>query len=79
MTNPKIDRWADNAEAHQIINECLVSLAERLKKLEEYVVHIPTPDKILYKPKGEEEYLSLKENYDLIYKSIEELRNGMQD
>ena len=48
MTNPKIDRWADNAEAHQIINECLVSLAERLKKLEEYVVHIPTPDKILY-------------------------------
>ena len=79
MTNPKIDRWADNAEAHQIINECLLSLAERLKKLEEYVINIPTPDKILYKPSGEEEYLNLKENYDLIYKSIEELKNGMQN
>jgi len=77
MTSPKIDRWEDNAEAHEIINECLVSLAERLKKLEEYVINIPTPDKILYKPSGEEEYLNLKENYDLIYKSIKELQDGV--
>ena len=59
------------------LNDCIKVLGERLEALEKYVVELPTPDKVLYKPKGTEEYLDMKGNYDEIYKRIGELKDGM--
>jgi hypothetical protein len=59
------------------LNGCIKVLGERLDALEKYVVELPTPDKVLYKPKGVEEYLDMKGNYDEIYRRIEELKDGM--
>ena len=65
--------WEDNNEAHEIINECIKGLSERLAELVKYTEAIPTPDKVLYKPKGYEEYLYINQNYDEIYRRIEKL------
>jgi|TARA_B100000035_G_scaffold315003_1_gene333419 hypothetical protein len=69
----------DNAMAHDALNQCVEAIGSRIKGIEEYVQNLPTPDKILYKPKGVEDYLSLKENLDLIYDkltALEEKVNG---
>tara|TARA_Y100001968_G_scaffold207736_1_gene190901 strand:- start:49648 stop:49962 length:315 start_codon:yes stop_codon:yes gene_type:complete len=67
------DPWQDNAEAHEVLNQCVQGLAERLGEVTKYVNDLATPEKILYKPKGAEEYLNIKENYDEIYRRLEEL------
>lgn len=74
------EKWNDNQEAHKAINECLQIIGERLQALEQYVQEIPTPDKTFYRPKGAEEHLNVKGNYDEIYSRIERLEerlNGM--
>ena len=75
----EIDPWQDNKEAHEAINMCLETIAARIKAIEEYLNELPTPDKILYKPNGAEDYLNMKENYDNIYKRLEALEGGLQD
>ena len=67
MSEEKIDPWQDNQEAHEVINMCLGQIGERLAEIEKYLNELPTPDKIMYKPKGAEDYLNMKENYDEIY------------
>ena len=67
--------WEDNNEAHEILNECIKGLSERLAELVKYTEAIPTPDKVLYKPKGYKDYLNIKENYDEIYRRIEKLES----
>jgi hypothetical protein len=52
------------------INECIINLGERLKAIEEYVQELSPASKIYYKPPGHEEYLNLKENFDEIYKRL---------
>ena len=69
------DPWEDNREAHEVINECVKGLGERLAEVVKYVNELPTPDKILYKPKGHKDYLNIKENYDEIYRRIEKLES----
>ena len=69
------DPWEDNREAHEVINECVKGLGERLAEVVKYVNEIPTPDKVLYKPKGHKDYLNIKENYDEIYRRIEKLES----
>lgn len=69
----------DNETAHKMINECLMKIANRLKDIEEAVAEIPTPDKTYYRPKGDEEYLTLSQNLDKIYERLERLENGMQN
>ena len=59
------------------INECLLALNTRLEALEKHVSELPTPDKTYYKPEGEEDYLNIKGNYDLIYKRLKKLEHGM--
>lgn len=59
------------------VNEVLKSLVERVHKLEEYVNELPTPDKTYYKPKGYDDYLNLKQNFDELYRRIGELENGV--
>ena len=64
-------------EALVALNDCMKVIGERLDELEKYVVEIPTPDKVLYKPRGAEDYLDMKGNYDEIYRRIGELEDGM--
>ncbi|WDS61079.1 hypothetical protein SBM1_00212 [Synechococcus phage S-BM1] len=78
MSKEKIDPWQDNTEAHEVINMCLSQIGERLAEIEKYLNELPTPDKIMYKPKGAEDYLNMKENYDEIYKRLEALESGLQ-
>lgn len=75
----QIDPWRDNEEAHEAINMCLMQIAEKIKAIEEYLTELPTPDKILYKPNGAEDYLNMKENYDEIYRRLEALEGGLQE
>ena len=78
MSEEKIDPWQDNQEAHEVINMCLGQIGERLAEIEKYLNELPTPDKIMYKPKGAEDYLNMKENYDENYKRLEALESGLQ-
>ena len=64
----------DIDQAINAINECVVNLNDRVKELEEHVVKIPTPDKILYKPVGHDNYLNIKENFDYIYSMLRSLK-----
>jgi hypothetical protein len=64
----------DNEIAHTAINEICKALIERLEKLETYVTtEITHPGNIRYRPERTEEYLSLKENLDLIYERLNNL------
>ncbi|AOO10448.1 hypothetical protein RW03080701_079 [Synechococcus phage S-RIM8] len=67
----------DNEEAHKIVNECIIKIGERLKDIEDAIQELPTPDKTYYKPKGAEDYLTLKQNLDNIYERLDKLENGM--
>ena len=68
----------DIDQAINAINECVVNLNDRVKELEEHVVKIPTPDKILYKPVGHDNYLNIKENFDYIYSMLRSLKKDEQ-
>ena len=59
------------------LNDCIEVLHKRIERIEEYLNELSTPDKILYKPKGYENYLNIKENYDEIYRRLGELENGV--
>ena len=66
------------AEALNTLNECLIVIGKRLDALETYVQEIPTPDKTLYKPEGETDYMTLKQNLDFIYERLDNLeQHGM--
>lgn len=64
----------DNEIAHTAINEICKALIDRLEKLETYVTtEITHPGNIRYRPEETEDYLTLKENLDLIYKRLNNL------
>jgi uncharacterized phage infection (PIP) family protein YhgE len=72
----------DNAKAHGHLNDALkqlddaiMGLHERLSAVEIRLSEIATPDKILYKPKGADDYLDMKGNYDHIYERISKLED----
>jgi hypothetical protein len=65
----------DNEIAHKAINDCLTTILDRLKNLEEYALILPS--KIQYRPPGKEEYLSLKENLDYIYERLGKLEQNV--
>lgn len=72
----------DNALAHEHLNKALkqlddaiMGLHERLSTVEIRLSEIATPDKILYKPKGADDYLNMKGNYDHIYERISKLED----
>lgn len=68
----------DNELAHNIINEICRSTMKRLSTLEEYVTtQVTHPGNIRYLPEGQEEYLSLKENLDLIYERLNRIEESL--
>lgn len=61
----------DNEIAHEVLNDICKALIDRITKLEEFVTtQITSPSNIRYRPEGQEEYLTLKENLDLIYQRL---------
>lgn len=82
MTEEEIIKCVSaNEDAHHIINDCILKLADRVVDLEKTVsalieAHnkLLTVDKVQYKPPGSEDYLTIKENLDLIYKRLEETK-----
>ena len=67
----------DIANALNTVNQCLQVIGQRLDAIEQYVQELPIHDKILYKPKNHPDYLNIKENFDLLYKRVDKLENGM--
>lgn len=70
----------DNAKSHEILNECLLSLNERINKIEnilqaavEAINEMEAVNRVAYKPIDQENYLSIKENLDLIYEKLSKL------
>ena len=63
-------------KAHKMVDECLITLNNRVQQIEEYIVKLPTPDKILYKPTNSEDHLTLKQNLDLIYLRLQKLEGA---
>ena len=69
----------DISKALLSINDVLLALGKRIEELEKYVSELPTPDKTYYQPKGYEEYLNIKGNYDEIYRRITELEVSTEE
>ena len=73
------EQWSEVANYSEMINAVLMKIGERLEHLKKYVQALRTPDKTMYRPANHEEYLNIKENYDLLYRRLEALENGMQE
>ena len=73
------EQWSEVVKNNEMINGVLMKIGERLEHLEKYVQALPTPDKTMYRPPNHKEYLNIKENYDLLYRRLEALENGMQE
>lgn len=64
----------DNEIAHDALNQICKTLIKRIENIEEYITtQITHPANVRYKPEGNDEHLSLKENLDLIYKRLNNL------
>lgn len=61
----------DNEIAHNALNEICKALLKRIENLEEYTTtQITSPSNLRYRPEGLDDYLTLKENLDLIYERL---------
>ena len=76
-------RFVNIGEALKTLNECILTLDKRLKDVEKIVsaiveahTHLQTVDKVVYKPPGGDEYMSVKDNLDLIYDRLETLESN---
>ena len=65
------------AESLVAVNKCLIAIGERLEAVEKYVQTLSPADKIFYKPKGTDEYLNIKDNFDNIYERLGALEDGV--
>ena len=79
------DNFNDIANALKVVNECLLSLANRVTELESVVSALVEAnnecvsfDKVVYKPLcGTEDHVSIKDNLDIIYSKLEELEKNV--
>lgn len=65
------------AESLVAVNKCLIAIGERLEAVEKYVQTLSPADKIFYKPKGTDDYLNIKDNFDNIYERLGALEDGV--
>lgn len=65
----------DNEIAHEALNEICKALISRIEAIEQKISETPTPLTVRYRPEGHE-YLSLKENLDLIYERLNNLEQN---
>lgn len=64
----------NNSVSHDVINQILVAHNDALAVVQNRLKQIPDIADVKYKPPGSDEYLSIKEVFDDIYKKLEELR-----
>ena len=72
--------FKDIKEGFDTVNETIIKItsnqkiiADRVENIEKTLSQIPTPDKIMYKPVGED-YMNLGDNFDMLYAKIKELQ-----
>tara|TARA_B100000902_G_scaffold95324_1_gene98138 strand:+ start:678 stop:971 length:294 start_codon:yes stop_codon:yes gene_type:complete len=73
--------FKETKDAFNTVNETIVKissnqkiLADRVAEIEEVLSKIPTPDKIMYRPVGEEEYMNIGDNFDMLYSKLKALQ-----
>lgn len=73
--------FKDIREGFDTVNETIIKIssnqkiiADRVENIEKALSKIPTPDKIMYRPVGEEGYMNLGDNFDMLYAKIKELQ-----
>lgn len=64
----------NNAIAKDVINQILVAHTDAIEKVQERLRQIPDFKDIKYKPPHSDEYMTIKEVFDDIYKRLEELK-----
>lgn len=72
--------WQTVNDAHRVAAEAIQTISERIIQLEQAVAalqNVVLMGNIMYRPEGEERHLNMKENFDLIYKRLRELDNGV--
>jgi hypothetical protein len=67
------DAHKTTADAISIISQRIIQLEEAFNALQKMVLS----GAIMYRPEGEENYLNMKENFDLIYSKLKECKNGL--
>ena len=72
--------FVDIAEALKKLNDCILTLNDRLATVENVVTALVEAnneyvsfDKVVYKPLFSEDHVSIKDNLDIIYNKLEEL------
>ena len=72
--------FKETKDAFDVVNETIIKItsnqkiiADRVENIEKTLSQIPTPDKIMYKPVGED-YMNLGDNFDMLYAKIKELQ-----
>lgn len=65
----------DNEIAHEALNEICKALISRIESIEKTISETPTPLTVRYRPEGHD-YLTLKENLDLIYERLNNLEQN---
>ena len=77
------ERFVDIGEALKTVNECILTLNDRLTACESTLSaiveahnHLQTVDRVTYRPPGSEEHISVKDNLDLIYERLSKLENN---
>lgn len=76
-------RFKDVEQAFTTVNECLVVVSQKLSELQtahneivEACSKLQTVDKVLYQPVGDYDYLTMKQNLDLIYERLGKLEGN---
>jgi|TARA_Y100000817_G_scaffold103376_1_gene81007 tetrahydromethanopterin S-methyltransferase subunit G len=67
------EHWMEQWKFNQTVNKALEQIVNRLTELEKKVSEQPTSDKTFYKPYGYDDYLSLYDSLDAIFKRLDDL------
>jgi|TARA_B100001093_G_scaffold217832_1_gene208938 hypothetical protein len=73
--------FKETKDAFDVVNETIIKITsnqkiivDRIEEIEKTLSKIPTPDKIMYRPVGEEGYMNIGDNFDMLYAKIKELQ-----
>ncbi|UYA57613.1 spike glycoprotein [Synechococcus phage S-CREM1] len=88
-------KFKDNEKAHEIINDIITKLIERVNHIETYIqesvekrleniekfvtTELIGPSSLQYKPPGNDDYIGLGGNLDLIYERLNNLEKQIFD
>tara|TARA_B100001250_G_scaffold318303_1_gene280943 strand:+ start:17195 stop:17449 length:255 start_codon:yes stop_codon:yes gene_type:complete len=67
------EHWLEQWKFNKALGDGLKQIIDRLNELEKRVAEQPTSDKTFYKPYGYDDYLSLFDTFDTIFKRLDDL------